>query len=395
MEGIKNRVAVIGGGCTPMRDYYDKDADDLLADACFEALADAGLDARDVQAAWLGGGTEAGIVLARSLKLGFVPVSKVDNFCVTGGDAFRNASFAVACGMYDVVLVAGVVTHFDGMPPDRGVFAGSTGRDKTYGEWVTLASNNAASTFATFATRYGHHYGLTYESVKDTLGSIAIKNYRNGLRNPLAYMRKNVDMSAYLSAPMISWPLGLHDCCVMPHGAAALVITRSELAGQFRDDYVLLRGTGMSTGTMQGRMDTGYDWVHVPENVIAGRDAYAMAGITNPLKELDFACLHDAFTVIELVACEDLGLAPRGRGGEFVKAGIFDMEGELPVNPNGGLKSFGHVASTPAKVYEAYRQLQGKTGERQVKSASVGITHDQGGLPGMYVSLVNVFTTRD
>jgi len=158
---------------------------------------------------------------------------------------------------------------------------------------------------------------------------------------------------------------------------------------------VLLRGTGMSSGTMQGRLDTAYDWVHVPENVIAARQAYAMAGVANPLPELDFACLHDAFTVIELVACEDLGLVPRGRTGEYLRSGVFDMEGELPVNPNGGLKSFGHVASTPAKVYEAYKQLQGKCGDRQVRRASVGITHDQGGLPGMYVSLVNIFSCRD
>ncbi|MBI3954117.1 MAG: acetyl-CoA acetyltransferase [Chloroflexi bacterium] len=394
MEGVRNKVAIIGAGCTPFRDYYDKDADDLLVDACFEALGDAGIGTGDVQAAWLGGGTEGGFLLGRSLKLDFVPVTQVNAWCATGGDAFRNAAFAVASGMYDLALAAGVTAHSEGQHPERGIFAGG-GDGRHHGEWVSFGNQSAASTFATFVTRYAHHYGLSYEAVKRSLGRIAIKNYRNGVRNPLAYMHKEIDLDAYMSAPMISWPLGLHDCCVMPHGAAAVVITRAELARQFRNDFVLLRGTGMSTGTMQGRMDAAYDWVHFPENVIAGRRAFEMAGIREPVKELDIACLHDAFTVVELVAYEDFGFAPRGKGGEYVQAGVFDMEGELPVSPNGGLKSFGHAGSTPAKIYEAYKQLQGKCGDRQVQNASVAMTHEQGGQPGMYVSLVNVFTTRD
>ncbi|MBI3953858.1 MAG: acetyl-CoA acetyltransferase [Chloroflexi bacterium] len=395
MESLRNRVAIIGAGCTPFRDYYDKDAEDLLVEACFEALGDAGIGTGDVQAAWLGGSSEAGFLLGRSLKLNFVPVTEVNSWCATGGDAFRNAAFAVAAGIYDVVLAAGVTAHFDGQSLERGVFVGGTGGDQTFGQRVTFGSRNAASTFATFVTRYAHHYGLGYEATKRALGRIAIKNYRNGVRNPLAYMRKEIDLDTYMNAPMISWPLGLHDCCVMPHGAAAVVLTRAELAKQFRDDFVLLRGQGMSTGTMQGRIDTAYDWVHFPENVIAVGQAYEMAGIKEPLKELDFACLHDAFTVVELVAYEDFGFAPRGKGGEYAQAGVFDMEGDLPVSPNGGLKSFGHAGSTPAKLYEAYKQLQGKCGERQVKGASVALTHEQGGLPGMYVSLVNIFTARD
>jgi acetyl-CoA C-acetyltransferase len=205
-------------------------------------------------------------------------------------------------------------------------------------------------------------------------------------------------MKAYLEAPMISWPLGLHDCCVMPAGAAAAVITRAELAPKFRDDYVLVRGVGMSVGTKQGRLDPEYDWIHFEENVIAGQKAYDMAGIKEPLKEIDLACVHDAFTVVELAAYEDLGFAPRGEGGDYAKAGTFNLDGELSVNSNGGLKSFGHGVGSSGihKAYEVYKQLQGKGGERQVKGQpTLGLTHDQGGYPGTYTTVITLLSTRD
>jgi acetyl-CoA C-acetyltransferase len=396
MESLRDRCAIVGMGCTAYGDHYNKTGEDLLVEACYEAFEDAGVDQHDIQAAWLGGGI-TGQTLSHALKLDFVPTTRVENWCATGSDTLRNAVHAVAGGFYDVALVAGYVTKSEALHHANGIYGGGPAGSWFFGEETSFAGP-PAGTFATFATRYAHHYELTYDQLKAGLGAIAVKNYANGLLNPKAALHRKVDMKAYLEAPMISWPLGLHDCCVMPSGAAAAVITRAELAPKFRDDYVLIRGLGMSVGTKQGRLDPEYDWVHFEENVIAARGAYQMAGITDPLREIDLACVHDAFTVVELAAYEDLGFAPRGEGGQYVQAGTFNLDGELAVNPNGGLKSFGHGVGSSGihKTYEVYKQLQGKCEARQVKgSPTLGLTHDQGGYPGTYTTVVTVLSTRD
>jgi acetyl-CoA C-acetyltransferase len=395
MESLKDRVAIVGMGCTKYGDHYDKSGEDLLVEACYEAFEDAGVDQKDIQAAWLGGGI-TGQNLSHALKLNFVPTTRVENWCATGSDTLRNAALAVAGGFYDVVLVAGYVTKPDGQRANAGIFGGGPAQNWFAGEETSFAGP-PAGTFATFATRYAHHYELTYDQLKEGLGAIALKNYANGRLNPKAALHVNIDMQQYLDAPLISWPLGLHDCCVMPSGAAAAVITRADLAPKFRDDYVLIRGLGMSVGTKAGRLDPEYDWVHFEENVLASEAAYEMAGISNPLREIDIAAVHDAFTVVELAVYEDLKLAPRGEGGDYAKAGVFNRDGELPVNTNGGLKSFGHGVGSSGihKAYEVYKQLQGRAGERQVASPTLGLTHDQGGYPGTYTTVITLLSTRD
>jgi acetyl-CoA C-acetyltransferase len=395
MDTLRDRVAIVGMGCTKYGDHYDKTGEDLLVEACYEAFEDAGVDQNDIQAAWLGGGI-TGQNLSHALKLNFIPTTRIENWCATGSDTLRNAALAVASGVYDCVLVAGFAAKPEGNGHPVGIYGGGPAQQWFQGEETSFAGP-PAGTFATFATRYMHHYELSFDQLKEGLGAIAVKNYANGLLNPKAALHKKIDMDAYLKAPMISWPLGLHDCCVMPSGAAAAVITRAELAPRFRDDYILIRGIGMSVGTKQGRLDPDYDWVHFEENVLASQHAYEMAGITNPLKELDVACVHDAFTVVELAVYEDLGLAPRGEGGDYAKAGVFNINGELSVNPNGGLKSFGHGVGSSGihKAYEVYKQLQGKAGERQVASPTLGLTHDQGGYPGTYTTVITLLSTRD
>jgi acetyl-CoA C-acetyltransferase len=395
MESLKDKVAIVGMGCTNYGDHYDKTGEDLLVEACYEAFQDAGVDQSDIQAAWLGGGI-TGQNLSHALKLDFVPTTRIENWCATGGDTLRNAALAVAGGFYDVALVAGFVSKSDANRHNAGIFGGGPSGQWFFGEETSFAGP-PAGTFATFATRYMHHYELSYDRLKEGLGSIAVKNYANGKLNPRASLHRDVDMKAYLEAPMISWPLGLHDCCVMPSGAAAAVITRADLASRFRDDYVLVKGIGMSVGTKLGRLDPAYDWVHFEENVLAANRAYEAADISDPLREVDVACVHDAFTVVELAVYEDLRLAPRGEGGEYARAGVFNIDGELSVNPNGGLKSFGHGVGSSGihKAYEVYKQLQGKCGPRQVKGATLGLTHDQGGYPGTYTTVITMLGTRD
>jgi len=395
METLKDKVAIIGMGCTEYRDHFDKTGEDLLVQACYEAFQDAGVDQHDIQAAWLGGGI-TGQNLNHALKLDFVPTSRVENWCATGTDVFRNAAMAVAGGFYDIALVAGFASKENTQSHDLGAYSGGPDHSWYYGEEANY-SGSAAGTFATFATRYAEQYELTYDQLKEGLGSIALKNYAHGALNPKAYLRKKITMEEYLKARMIAWPLGLHDCCAMPSGAAAAVITRPELAARFRDDYIVTKGQGMSVGTKQYRMDSDYEWTFFPENVIAAKTCYEQAGITNPLKQLDLACVHDAFTVVELACYEDLNWAPRGQGGQYARDGVFSLGGEMVVNPNGGLKAFGHGVGGCGihKMYEVYKQIQGKAGDRQVKNATLGLIHDQGGYPGTYTTVLTILGARD
>jgi len=191
---------------------------------------------------------------------------------------------------------------------------------------------------------------------------------------------------------MIAWPLGLFDCCGVTDGAAAAVLCRAEDAKSIRDDYVTIKGLGVSVGPGQGYVRTDYDYTHWEETEHASRQAYEMAGIKDPRKELDMAETHDCFSISELIANESLGFCPKGKAREDIDAGTFTQEGELPVNLSGGLKSFGHPigASGCRETYEVYKQIQGKAEEpsRQLKNVQMGLIHNQGGLPGKFMCCV-------
>ncbi len=388
MEGIKDRVAIVGMGCTKFGERWEVDGIDLLVEACYEAYEDAGIEPDDIQAAWLGtvGTFATGQPLARALKLDYVPITRVENACATATDAFRNAAYAVAAGIYDVVLAAGVEKLKD---------TGFTGLSL-----AEAAGSNVdppvppPSQFAMVATRYFHHYGLSYEEGKKTLAQIAVKNHYNGSLHPKAHLRREITVEQALKAPMIAWPLGLFDCCGVSDGAAAAIITRPDIARGMNPDYVLVKGLGVAVGGMQGLLLDDYDFVHFPENVNAARRAYEEAGIKDPRQEIDLAEVHDCFTITELVIYEDLGFSPRGKAREDVEAGSFTLrEGDLPINPDGGLKCFGHPigASGLRMIYEVYKQLQGKAGDRQLKKADIGLTHNLGGMPGSFTCSVAVF----
>ena len=197
-----------------------------------------------------------------------------------------------------------------------------------------------------------------------------------------------------MKAPMIAWPLGLFDCCGVSDGAAAAIITRPDIARSMGRDHILVKGLGVAVGGMQGLLLDDYDFVHFPENLAAAQRAYEESGIRNPRQEIDLAEVHDCFTITELIIYEDLGFSPRGKAREDVEAGSFTLgEGDLPVNPDGGLKCFGHPigASGLRMIYEVYNQLLGRAGPRQLKKADIGITHNLGGRPGSFTASVAVF----
>jgi acetyl-CoA C-acetyltransferase len=392
MESIKDKVAIIGMGCTKFGENWDKSVDDLIVEAAYEAYQDAGIEQKDIQAAWFGTTRLiTGENLAGVLKFDYIPVTRVENLCATASDALRNAAFSIAAGVYDLVLVVGA---------DKLKDLGMGGLDSAEIQPTSRVDYPGAAPahfFARMATRYMHRYGLTFEEMKQTLGRISVKNHHNGSLNPKAHFQREISLEQAMNAPRISWPLGLLDACGVSDGAAAAILTRADLAKSFRDDYVLIKGLGLAAGARQGFLQDDCDMVSMEETLRASRQAFAMAGIKNAFEEIDLAEVHDCFTITELVIYEDLGLCPRGKAKEHIEAGAFELNGKLAVNPDGGLKCFGHPlgATGLRMIYEIYKQMQGKAGPRQRKNPTLGMTHNHGMNPGSGVGSVTIIGQRD
>jgi acetyl-CoA C-acetyltransferase len=371
-ESIRDKVAIVGVGACQFGENWDRSREDMIVDAAYEAYADAGIDdpQRRIEAVFAGAvyPREGSAEIAEALKLFGRPISLVSDYCQTGTDAFRFGAFAVACGMYDTVLVVG----FD-KPKDRGVSGPSVAFDRVRGLPAT-----PAGWFSLCAARYFETFGAGRED----LARIAVKNHHNGTLAPKSMLKREITIEDVLNARVISWPFGLYDCAAQSDGAAAAVITRRELAKGFRDDPVLVRAIGIALAP-NPQEDPSFDFLRWKASEMAARQVYAQAGIANPRKEIDVAQVHDCFTLTELLAYEDLGFCEKGSAKEHVKSGAFELGGDLPVNTDGGLKTFGHPtgATGVRMIYENYKQLQGKAEKRQVKNASVALSHNIGGAP--------------
>ena len=396
MEGIRDKVAIVGMGCTKFGERWDMGVEDLLVEAAYEAFQDAGIEPKDIEAAWLGtvfSGLSA--MTLSPLGLQYIPVTRVENMCATGSEALRGASYAIMAGMCDIALAVGVEKLKDS--GKTGVRGPAIVGDNPDGSAGIGSGYSAPASFAYLGTRYFHQYGLDREEGKRLLAEIAVKNHHNGSLNPKAHFHNTLTVEKEMKAPIVAWPLGLFDCCGVSDGAAAAVVTRADLAKNFRKDPIYLKGLSISVGARQGTMKQDYDYVHIEENVRAARSVYAEAGIKDPRKELSCAEVHDCFTTHELVVYEDLGFSPRGRAKEDIDAGAFTLKGDLPVNTDGGLKCFGHPlgASGLRMIYEVYLQLQGKAGPRQRKNPTLGLTHNFGFNPGSGVGSVTILGQRD
>jgi acetyl-CoA C-acetyltransferase len=391
-HGIHDRVAIVGMGCTAFGELWDKGLDDLIVDASTEAFASAGVTKDDVDAYWLGTAQSgmSGITLARPLQLEGKPVSRVENYCTTGSEALRAAAYAVASGAYDMAMAVGAEkvkdSGYQGLnavnPPNDG-----TGRTLT-----------AAAMFSMVAPAYAQKYGVDLDQLSDVLATISAKNHYNGARNPRAQFRREVSKETIGASPRVAGSLGVFDCAGVADGCAAAIVVRAEDALRYTDKPLYIKALCFSTGSGSGLIDPGYDYTHFPECEAAAVDAYAQAGITDPRRQLAFAEVHDCFTPTELVLMEDLGFAERGTAWKEVLAGTFALDGELPVNPDGGLKSFGHPvgASGLRMFFECWLQLRGEaTPERQITTdRTLALTHNLGGYPGEMVSFVSVVGTE-
>lgn len=390
-RGICDRVAIVGMGCTPFGEHFNKSVDDLLVDATQEAFASTNLTIDDIDAFWLGtmGSGISGLTLSRPLKIDYKPVTRLENMCATGSEAFRNACYAVASGAFDMVMAVGVEKLKDsgysgltiGAPPSDG----------------TESTMTAPASFSLLAPAYANKYGVSDVDLKEVLTRIAWKNHRNGALNPRAQFRKEVSKETISSSPLIAGPLGIFDCSGVSDGSACAIIVRAEDAYKYTDRPIFVKALSFVAGPGAGPLDSTYDYTSFREVVRSGEDAYAQAGITDPRAQLAMAEVHDCFTPTELVLMEDLGFSARGMAWKDVLAGTFDLDGDLAVNPDGGLKSFGHPigASGLRMLFEAWLQLRGEAPEaRAVASIKAGkkmaMTHNLGGAPGNCVSFVSI-----
>ncbi len=379
-HGIRDRVAIVGMACTPFREHFDKSADDLMVQASSEAYASAGMVQDDVDAFWLGtaGSGMSGITLARPLQLTGKPVTRVENYCATGSEALRNASYAVASGAYDIAMAVGVEKIKDS--GYQGMSAAPIPNDGT------ARTLTAAAMFSMVVPAYGKRYGVTDAEMREALAHIASKNHYNGARNPRAQFRREVSEAAVCAATPVAGMLGIYDCAGVADGSAAAIVVRAEDAHRYTDKPLYIKALSFVAGNGNGLADPAYDYTTFPEVAMSAKDAYAQAGITSPRDQIAMAEVHDCFTPTEMVLME-------------VLAGTYDLNGDLPINPDGGLKSFGHPvgASGLRMMFEAWLQLRGEAPpERTIGTADRGyaLTHNLGGYPGEMVSFVSILGNK-
>lgn len=383
--GVSGKVAIIGVGLSKFGENFDKSYGDMVIDACYAAFEDANITKDKIQAAWLGTYMPyawniegvSGTSLAEPLNLFPIPVTRVSNYCCTGMEAVRGAALAVAAGEYEYVLACGVEKMRD--VPSRGsLVAQHVERGHPY----YCKGRSAPGIFALMATRYMHEYGITHE----VLSKVAIKNHKNGAKNKLAHFQREITMEMAEKAPLVVEPLRLFDCCPTTDGCAAAIVTTVENAKKIKGkDFSVILGMGIAVteGYFTVQMTPEFTFTGFRATQKAAEMAYKQAGIKDPKKEISCAEVHDCFTITEILNYEDLFLADKGEGWKMIENGEVEIGGRQPVNPSGGLKSFGHPigASGVRMIAEITNQLRGKCGDRQVEGARTGIAHNLGG-PG-------------
>jgi len=384
-SGIKDQVAIIGMGCTKFGEMWDKSAGDLIIEAFNEAVSETGLEIKDIDAVWYGtcyqeiGSGKSGIRVGTLLKLPFIPVTRVENLCATGTEALRGACYAVASGAADIAVAIGCEKLKDlgygGLPAGDSMF----GTDNRY----FFPNMSGPGGFAQVATAYFKKHGLSGERGKEAIAHVSYKSHQNGSKNPKAHLRNTPTMEQILGAPMIAYPLGLYDCCGVSDGAACAIVCRADKAEQYRKDPIYIKALQIATSSGMELYGNDWDSTYIETTRRAGDKAYKEAGITSPREELSLLEVHDCFSITELVTCEDLRISPEGKAADDILNGFYDIDGKIPCQTDGGLKCFGHPigASGLRMMYECYKQLQGKCGDRQIEKPKTALTHNLGGFP--------------
>lgn len=391
-SGIKDRVAILGMGCSRFGERWDADAASLMVEAFEEALADAGIDVSQIEAGWFGHAVEAagpsGVPLSVALRLPNIPVTKVENYCATGTEAFRGACYAVASGACDIAVAVGVEKL-----KDSG-YGGLPARSRGALSDALLANGTAPGAFAQIASAYRAKHGIDPAELKRAMAHVSVKSHANGIKNPKAHLRRAITEDQAINAAMIAEPLGLFDCCGVSDGAACAIVTTPEIARALgKKDIVSVKALQVSASNGWESEGSGWDYSYFHTTRIAAARAYREAGITDPQQDISLSEVHDCFSITELVTMEDLGLSREGEAVRDVLDGKFDSDGKIPCQIDGGLKCFGHPigASGIRMIYENYLQLLGRAGERQRSIQPVtALSHNLGGFPNLNVCAIAI-----
>jgi acetyl-CoA C-acetyltransferase len=370
-------VAVIGLGKTAFGAFPDRDLRSLAVEAGQKSLADAHVSPSQIEAFYLGnfagpsfvGQNHLAPYIAGAMDIKDVPCTRFEAACASSGSAFFHAVSAVGAGLYDVVLVGGVEKMTS--QPTAKVSEILAGAGDMNGEG--RAGATFAALFAMIARRHMYQYGTTREQ----MAAVAVKNHANGAKNPLAHMRKVITLEAALKGKPISDPLTIYDCSLVSDGAAAVVIAPLERASEFTDKPVRILGVAQTSDYVA--LDQKEDITIFRAVKAAADKAYKMAGVT--AQDIQFAEVHDCFTIAEIIAMEDLGFVKKGDGGPYVLEGRTCLKGERPVNTSGGLKAKGHPvgATGVGQICDVAQQIRGEAGERQIERNSLGLAQNLGG----------------
>ncbi len=393
--GIRDKVAIIGMGCTRFGERWDVGAEELMVEAFIECIKDAGIEKNDIQAAWLGTCIDevnvgkAAVPLSTSLRLPFIPVTRVENYCASGTESFRGAVYGVASGAYDICLSMGVEklkdTGYGGLP-GGGSSSGSL-------LWLWWPNLTAPGAFAQLASAYAAKHNIPDQDLKRAMAQVSVKSHENGILNPKAHLRKQVSIDQVMAAPIIAHPLGLFDCCGVSDGAACAIVTTVEKARDMGfKNPVTVKALNLALSSGQEIAFNNWDGDHFVTTDKCSTKAYEEAGITNPREEISMMELHDCFSITELVTYEDMHISERGEAWKDSLDGFYNRDGKVPCQIDGGLKCFGHPigASGLRMIYEMYLQLLGRAGERQLENPRYGLTHNLGGFPAQNVCAISI-----
>src|SRR5258706_11354319 len=370
-------VAIIGIGKTNFGAFPDRDLRSLAVEAGEKCLADAHVSPSQVEAYYLGsfagpsfvGQNHLAPYIAGAMGVLGVPCRRFEAACASSGSAFFHAVSAVAAGQYDLVLVSGVEKMTSQTTPKVTEILAGAG--DTCGE--VRAGATFPALFAMIARRHMYQYGTTREQ----MAAVAVKNHENGAKNPQAHMRKIITMEQALKGKPISEPLTVYDCSLISDGAAAVLIAPLERAAEFTDKPVKVLGVAQTSDYVA--LDQKDDITTFRAMSAAAEKAYKMAGVT--AQDIQFAEVHDCFTIAEIIATEDLGFVKKGEGGPYVLEGRTCIKGERPVNTSGGLKAKGHPvgATGVGQICDVAQQIRGEAGERQVERNTLGLAQNLGG----------------
>ncbi|MBU6371767.1 MAG: acetyl-CoA acetyltransferase [Alphaproteobacteria bacterium] len=392
-SGIRDKVAIIGMGCSKFGERWDAGPEELMVEAYLEAMGEARIEPTQLDAAWFSthideiGTGKGGTPLAHALRLPNIAVTRVENFCASGSEAFRGAVYAVAAGAADIALAVGVEklkdTGYGGLPVSNpGTLLPQT-----------MPNGSAPGNFAQLASAYRVKHGVDRKDLKRAIAHVSVKSHANGAKNPKAHLRNVVTEEQVIGAPMIAEPLGLFDCCGVSDGAAAAIVTTPEIAKALgHGDLVTVKALQLSVSNGYESQFNAWDGSYFHTARIAAKKAYKEAGIEKPREQISMMEVHDCFSITELVTMEDLFISEEGQAWRDVLDGFYDADGQVPCQIDGGLKCFGHPigASGLRMLYEMYLQLKGRAGERQLANPKFGMTHNLGGAPSSNVCSVAI-----